>query len=286
MHLTNYTSGKSVWPVYLTIGNIILQIHDQPIQMSSMPVALIPNPLTVSKYTTPVHKWFMQDCKPLIIQEVIANLIKSIDCNSGETQQFYDNNSMKFYAYCADGYVWLCFSWVAGWISNYPEHIKIQELKLGLCFWWKMPASELHNYTNQFQDHDWIEYKCFYTANDCLSLQIAGVIPKDNPLWHLQGAYNMPILCLTDLPKPDILHTILLGTLGHLMEWNLSLLDDLGKLDEFDTAFKSSPAYLCHPAQKKHYQEVVQWAGIDMCNMAHILLVCLYVTLRWVHVIK
>jgi hypothetical protein len=85
----------------------------------------------------------------------------------------------------------------------------------------------------------------------------------------------MLILCLADLPKPDILHTILLGTLEHLMEWNLSLLDGLGKLHEFDAAFKSSLAYLRCPAQKKCYQEVVQWAGKDMRNMACILLVCL-----------
>jgi hypothetical protein len=36
---------------------------------------------------------------------------------------------------------------------------------------------------------------------------------------------------------------ILLGTLEHLMEWNLLFLDDIGKLDEFDASFKSSPTY-------------------------------------------
>ena len=186
---------------------------------------------------------------------------------------------MKFYAYCADGYVRLCFPHVAGWIGDYPEHIKIQGLKSGLCFWCETPANELHNYAYKFQDRNSIEYQRFYADNQSISLEKAGVTPKDNPLWRLQGAPNMPILCLADLPKPDILHTILLGTLEHLMEWNLSLLNDLGKLEEFDAAFQSSPAYLHCPAQRKRNQEVAQWAGKDIRNTAHILLVCLYVAL-------
>ena len=62
---------------------------------------------------------------------------------------------------------------------------------------------------------------------------------------------------LSELPKPDVLHTLLLGMLKHLMEWIVALLHDLDRLDLFDNAFLHLPAYLQRPMQKKCYQEVV-----------------------------
>ena len=64
---------------------------------------------------------------------------------------------------------------------------------------------------------------------------------------------------LSELPKPDVLHTLLLGTLKHLMEWIIPLLHDLGRLDTFDSVFLHSLAYLQRPIQRKCYQEVVYW---------------------------
>ena len=73
-HLTNYSGGKQVWPIYMTIGNIASEICQKPLQMTSIVITLIPNPPILGQTTT-ARKNFLCDRKNLIVQDVIANIL-------------------------------------------------------------------------------------------------------------------------------------------------------------------------------------------------------------------
>ena len=251
-HLTNYSRGKQVWPIYMMIGNISLEIRQKPSQMTSIVIAIIPNPPILGQTTTS-RKNFLHDHKNLIVQDVIANILESFNVSD---RYINDDEYTKFNATCADGCVRLYIPCVAGCIGDYPEHIKIQGLKSGLCFWCEFPANRLEVHGTDYEPHNSIEYQRVYQAGDFDCLEALGILPINNPLWDFQGPH-MFFGQLSELPKPDVLHTLLLGMLKHLMEWIVPLLHDLGRLDTFDSAFLHSPAYLQRPTQRKRYQEVV-----------------------------
>src|SRR5690349_19899220 len=105
----------------MTIGNISSEICQKPSQITSIAIALIPNPPVLSQTTT-ARKNFLHDRKNLLVQDVIANILESFNI---KIQRIYNDECNKFYAICADSCIQLCIPRVAGWISDYPEHIKI-----------------------------------------------------------------------------------------------------------------------------------------------------------------
>ena len=238
----------------MTIGNILSEIRQKPSQITSIAIALIPNP-PILRQTTTARKNFLRDRKNLIVQDVIANILESFNVSN---RHIYDDEHTKFYATCADGCVRLCIPRVAGWIGDYPEHIKIQGLKSGLCLWCESPANGLGAHGTDYEPRNSIEYQRVYQAGNFDCLEVLGILPINNPLWDFQGPC-MFFGQLSELPKPDVLHTLLFGTLKHLIEWIVLLLHDLGRLDTFDSTFLHSPAYLQRPSQRKYYQEVVHW---------------------------
>src|SRR5690348_17207307 len=97
-HLTNYSGGKQVWLIYMTIGNISSEIRQKPSQMTSITIALIPNPPVLGQTTT-ARKNFLCDRKNLIVQDVIANILEFFNV---KTQRIYDDECLKFFTICAD----------------------------------------------------------------------------------------------------------------------------------------------------------------------------------------
>ena len=153
-HLTNYSEEKQVWLIYITIGNISSEIHQKPSQMTSIAIALISNP-PILRQTTTTRKNFLHDCKNLIVQNVIANILESFNVSN---RRIYDDEHTKFYATCADCCVRLYIPRMAGWISDYLEHIKIQRLKSGLCLWSESLANGLGAHGTDYELHNSVEY--------------------------------------------------------------------------------------------------------------------------------
>jgi hypothetical protein len=82
------------------------------------------------------------------------------------------------------------------------------------------------------------------------------------------------------LPKLDLLYTLLLGILKHLINWLISFLKQYYHLIKFNEVLLSVPAYLKQCVPNKTYEQVKQWAGKDLHMMANYLLVCLHAALR------
>jgi len=92
--------------------------------------------------------------------------------------------------------------------------------------------------------------------------------------------WTLPRVNPSELPKPDLLHTIYLGILKHLMEWVQDFLKKHNRLDSFDEAWSSMGAYPGFTIPKKAYWQVSQWQGKEMRNLRRIVLAAFTAALR------
>jgi len=77
---------------------------------------------------------------------------------------------------------------------------------------------------------------------------------------------------VSDLPKPDLLHTMQIGMLDHLKKWIFHFMKMHERLDNYNAIWLSVPAYHDLTPQTKSYEEVSQWNGKEMKEMSRYLL--------------
>jgi len=77
---------------------------------------------------------------------------------------------------------------------------------------------------------------------------------------------------MSDLPKPDLLHTMQIGMLDHLQKWIFHFMKTHERLDKYNAIWLSVPAYHDLTPKTKSYEEVSQWNGKEMKEMSRYLL--------------
>ena len=78
---------------------------------------------------------------------------------------------------------------------------------------------------------------------------------------HVHQGFNVfqHIPCtVSDLPKPDLLHTMTIGMLDHLQKWIFHFMKTHEQLDKYNAIWLSVPAYHDLIPKKKSYEEVSQ----------------------------
>jgi hypothetical protein len=188
---------------------------------------------------------------------------------------------------CADGQRRHCFPIMCAWVADHMEHVLLQNLKNNACPLCEVPperlgdpppglnAPRLHPLRNH---HHYEQLANGYqeTGNEELVKTLAekGVKSLLNAFWTL------PRMDPAELPKPDLLHTVYLGILKHLMEWVQDFLKKHDRLDDFDKAWSSMGAYPGFTVPKKAYRQVSQWQGKEMRNLGRIVLAAFTTALR------
>jgi hypothetical protein len=77
---------------------------------------------------------------------------------------------------------------------------------------------------------------------------------------------------VSDLPKPDLLHTMQIGMLHHLQKWIFHLNKTHERVHKYNAIWLSVPAYHDFTPKNKSYEEVSQWNGKEMKDMSRYLL--------------
>jgi hypothetical protein len=94
-------------------------------------------------------------------------------------------------------------------------------------------------------------------------------------LRHVHPGFNMvrhiPSL-MTDLLKPDLLHTMQIDMLDHLQKWIFNFMQTYEQPDKYNAIWLSVPAYHNPTPKNKSYEEVSQWNGKEMKEMNRYLL--------------
>jgi hypothetical protein len=95
-----------------------------------------------------------------------------------------------------------------------------------------------------------------------------GVKHMKNTLWLL-------VCDLADLPKPDILHTVQLGMLKHLLDWIHDFLRKYDRLASFNAIWLSIQSYLNMTRRTKVYEEISQCTGKELKTISRFRVSCL-----------
>jgi len=91
---------------------------------------------------------------------------------------------------------------------------------------------------------------------------------------HVHRGFNVfrHIPCIvSDLPKPDLLHTMQISILDHLQKWIFHFMKTHKWLDKYNAIWLSAPAYHDLTPKDKSYEEVSQWNGREMKEMSRYL---------------
>jgi hypothetical protein len=167
------------------------------------------------------------------------------------------------------------------------EHVLLHNLKNNACPQCEVPSGRLGDppeeqdapslyLSRNHRRYQQLAKEYQDTGNEKLVEKLAqkGVKSLINAFWIL------PRVDPSQLPKPDLLHTVYLGILKHLMEWVQDFLKKHDRLDSFDEAWSSMGAYPGFTVPKKAYRQVSQWQGKEMRNLGRIVLPAFTTALR------
>ena len=96
----------------------------------------------------------------------------------------------------------------------------------------------------------------------------------NNALWTLRG------IIMAEIIRSNILHTILLGNLQHLMNWITSFLEVYGRLHAFDEVWKMMPPYLGNISPTKPYRQITQVTVKEITAVLKVILAVFTASLR------
>ena len=111
------------------------------------------------------------------------------------------------------------------------------------------------------------------TSQSIADLKSRNVNPSFNILWGLESVTSL-------LPKPDLLHTMQIGMLKHLLGWLQEFLKKHKRLELFNDIWLSVPAYLDMSKTRCAYEEVSRWNGGEIKTMTRFLMGVTCNTLR------
>jgi len=85
---------------------------------------------------------------------------------------------------------------------------------------------------------------------------------------------------VSDLPKPNLLHTMQIGMLDHLQKWIFHFMKMHEWLDKYNAIWLTVPAYHHLTQNNKLYEEVSQWNGLETNELSWYLLGVVIQSLR------
>jgi len=157
--------------------------------------------------------------------------------------------------------------------------VALHGLKTNACPKCEVPTNELGTNARSYRARDYARYQCYKPEN-----QSSGSETDDDHVMNLGIGQNifhgLHRVSASDLYKPDILHTIYLGLLKHMMDWIEAFLKKHGRLQAFDEVWKALPTYPGSLVPKNAYREVTQWQGKEMRKLGRCILGVLAVALR------
>ena len=139
--------------------------------------------------------------------------------------------------YC-DEKVQKCIPRLIGWLADHMENANLYCIATNQCPICIAPYNELGEPADiPYATRHHKSYAIAYQAADEERLKHNGVKNINNALWHITNFQVHHIV------KPDILHTLFLGILVHLMKWIQEFLQYVGRLTVFDHIWSQLPPY-------------------------------------------
>ena len=108
-HLTNFSGDKSIWPLYMTIGNIPKDIRREKSSKAWICIGLLPT-LKLDGVSSS-QQW----------HSAVHHILEPI-----RTRHCFDFP-------CSDGYIRQCYPILNGWVANFPKQCTVALVKRNRC---------------------------------------------------------------------------------------------------------------------------------------------------------
>jgi len=197
-----------------------------------------------------------------VLKEVLRRVLQPLTFqqNPNAESGYYD-------VLCADGNFRRCKPVLAAWLADCPEYSDLHHLERHVCFWCKCPNNEVGDYVPSDKQHPRRDHNLYRTLSNVntkaadAELSARHVHQGFNVFWHI------PCI-VSDLPKPDLLHTMQIGMLDHLQKCIFHFMKTHERLDMYNAIWLSVPAYHDLTPKNKSFEEVSQWNGKEMKEMS------------------
>jgi hypothetical protein len=264
-HLLSFAGDKIEWPVYMTIGNLLLKICQTPSTHSVVMVALLPIPI---KNRNILQKRLdeQRHTNREVLKEVFRRVLQPLTF-----KQHPSAESGYFNVLCADGNFRRCKPGLSAWLADCSEYSELHHLERHVCFWCECPKNELGDCVHPDKQHPRRDHNLYRMLSDANTKAADAELSSR----HVHRGFNVfrHIPCIVcDLPKPDLLHTMQIGMLDHLPTWIFHFMKTHERRDKYNAIWLSVPAYHDLTPKKKSYEEVSQWNGNEMKEMSRYLL--------------
>ncbi|KAF7363254.1 hypothetical protein MVEN_00678500 [Mycena venus] len=258
--LTQFSGGKSAYPVYLTLGNIPKALRRKPSQndcilLGYLSVDKIPcKNLSKQGVKSRNQKLFHASMR-LILQPLISAGNNGMDVEGG------DGKTRRVYPI------------LASYVADYPEQCLVGCSKYGTCPKCLRSAGDLQEpLPGDPRTPGWtlrIIKEAEKTGTEkrfhdyCMEHEVAGV---HQPFWT-----GFPLTNIALSLTPDVLHQLYQGVFKHLLGWCQSLMTEV----ELDARIRSLPSSFGVRHFDKGISSLSQVSGKERKAMARILLGCL-----------
>ena len=129
--LTNFSRGKTAWPIDMTIGNIISSTRNKELKHATVLLALLPVPLKMVGVAA-------RDARQRQVNnEILCELMEAIFAQMAAL----GNSGLE--VECADGKVRLCFPRLAAWIADHLENVTLHSIQQNQCPVWEIRPEAL-----------------------------------------------------------------------------------------------------------------------------------------------
>jgi hypothetical protein len=132
---------------------------------------------------------------------------------------------------CADGNSRRCKLVLAAWLADCPQYSDLHHLKWHVCFWCKCPKNILADCVHPDKHYRRRDHNLYKTLSDAKTK----AADAEHSLRNVHRGFNVfrhsPCI-VSDLPKPELLHTMQIGMLDHLQKWIVHFMKTHERLDK------------------------------------------------------
>jgi hypothetical protein len=264
-HLSNFAGDKKEWPVYMTIGNLSSKIRQMPLAHTVVMVALMPIPI---KNRNIPQKWLdeQRQTQQEVMNEALRQVLQALILKHNPCAE-----SGYYNVLCADGNFRRCKLVLAAWLADCPEYSDLHHLEWHVCFWCECPKNELGDYVSSYKQHPRQDHSLYRTLSDA-NTKAADAELRSRHVHRGCSVFQHILWIVSDLPKPDLLHTMQIGMLDPLQKRIFHFMKTHEWLDKYNAIWLSVPAYHDLTPKYKSFEEASQWNGNEMKEMSRYLL--------------
>jgi hypothetical protein len=172
---------------------------------------------------------------------------------------------------CADGNFRRCKLVLAAWLANCPEYSDLHHVECHVCVWSECPKNELGDYVPPDKQHPRRYHNLYRMLSDANTKATDAELSGRHVHRGFTVFRNIPSI-VSELPKPELLHTMQIGLLDHLQKWLFQFMKTHERFDKYNAIWVSVPAYHDLTPKTKSYDEVSQWNGKVMKELSRYLL--------------